>query len=242
LSKQQAAKQPGGATISTPEAGAVRAALPGDPTGSLPHSNSQVISSNDGAAASNNEKTGEKGAKPSMGVRFYRVVKNVLLSSWFNVLLVFVPVGIAAHFANLSPGIIFAMNAIAIIPLAGLLAHATESVASKLGDTIGALMNVTFGNAVELIIFIIALVKDEIRIVQAALLGSILANLLLILGMCFLFGGLRFREQIYNSTVTQMSACLLSLAVTSLLLPVSSAFRAETNLANHAIDCVSRLL
>jgi Ca2+:H+ antiporter len=156
-------------------------------------------------------------------VRFYRVVKNVLLSSWFNVLLVFVPVGIAAHFANLSPGVVFAMNAIAIVPLAGLLAHATESVASKLGDTIGALMNVTFGNAVELIIFIIALVKNEIRIVQAALLGSILANLLLILGMCFLFGGLRFREQIYNSTVTQMSACLLSLSVTSLLLPVSIA-------------------
>jgi Ca2+:H+ antiporter len=67
----------------------------------------------------------------------------------------------------------------------------------------------------------IALVKNEIRIVQASLLGSILANLLLILGMCFCFGGLRFREQIYNSTVTQMSACLLCLAVMSLLLPVS---------------------
>ena len=60
----------------------------------------------------------------------------------------------------------------------------------------GALLNVTFGNAVELIIFIIALVAKEIRIVQASLLGSILANLLLILGMCFLFGGLRFREQV----------------------------------------------
>ena len=79
--------------------------------------------------------------------------------------------------------------------------------------------------------------QDEIQIVQASLLGSILANLLLILGMCFLFGGLRFREQVesllvflglnkltmsqvYNSTVTQMSACLLSLSVMSLLLPV----------------------
>lgn len=63
--------------------------------------------------------------------------------------------------------------------------------------------------------------KNEIRIVQASLLGSILANLLLILGMCFLCGGLRYREQIYNSTVTQMSACLLSLSVTSLLLPTA---------------------
>ena len=103
------------------------------------------------------------------------------------------------------------------------------------------------GNAVELIIFISALTKDEIRIVQASLLGSILANLLLILGtlpplccqpfqrlpslstpnnnsfilgMSMLLGGLRFREQVYNSTVTQMSACLLSLSVISLVLPV----------------------
>lgn len=62
------------------------------------------------------------------------------------------PIGIVAKAAKLSPGIIFAMNAIAIIPLAGMLSYATESVAKRLGDTIGALMNVTFGNAVELII------------------------------------------------------------------------------------------
>ncbi|KAF3762792.1 calcium/proton exchanger [Cryphonectria parasitica EP155] len=170
--------------------------------------------------------------KKNVMTRFFAVIWNVLTSSWINVLLVFVPVGIAAHFANMSQGIIFAMNAIAIVPLAGLLAHATESVSKKLGDTIGALMNVTFGNAVELIIFIIALVKNEIRIVQASLLGSILSNLLLILGMCFVLGGLRFREQIYNSTVTQMSACLLSLSVISLLLP--TAFHASFSSSDEA--------
>ncbi|KAK7397592.1 hypothetical protein QQX98_013037 [Neonectria punicea] len=141
--------------------------------------------------------------------------------SWLNVLLIFVPVGIVvAEIDGIHGGIVFGMNAVAIIPLAGLLAFATESVALEMGDALGALLNVTFGNAVELIIFI-ALVKDEIRIVQASLLGSILANLLLILGMAFFLGGLRFREQIYNSTVTQMSACLLSLAVTSLVLPTA---------------------
>lgn len=86
-------------------------------------------------------------------VRFFLTIKDILFSSIINILLVFVPVGIAVHFAGASAGIVFAMNAIAIIPLAGLLSHATESVASQLGDTIGALMNVTFGNAVELIIF-----------------------------------------------------------------------------------------
>ncbi|ODM19687.1 hypothetical protein SI65_04673 [Aspergillus cristatus] len=154
-------------------------------------------------------------------IRFCKHTKTALFHSWVNVLLVFVPIGIAVEAVGLNPAIIFAMNAVAIIPLAGLLSHATECVASRLGDTIGALINVTFGNAVELIIFIIALVKNEIRIVQASLLGSILANLLLILGMAFLLGGLRFQEQIYNSTVTQMSACLLSLSVMSLLLPTA---------------------
>lgn len=92
--------------------------------------------------------------KPTLFVRLGRTTKKILLHSKINLLLVFVPVGIVvAQFPDtLSPGLIFAMNAIAIIPLAGLLSHATESVARKLGDTIGALLNVTFGNAVELII------------------------------------------------------------------------------------------
>lgn len=154
-------------------------------------------------------------------IRFLKHTKNALFYSWVNVLLVFVPIGIAVHLAGLGPEIVFAMNAVAIIPLAGLLAHATEAVAARLGDTLGALLNVSFGNAVELILFIILLADDQIRVVQAALLGSILANLLLILGMAFLLGGLRYQEQVYNSTVTQMSACMLSLAVMSLLLPTA---------------------
>ncbi|RLL93763.1 hypothetical protein CFD26_100311 [Aspergillus turcosus] len=177
-----------------------------------------------GSNPPNEQKTPKQGLIVRMKhgtVRFGRHTKEVLFHSWVNVLLVFVPVGIAVEAIGLNPAVIFAMNAVAIIPLAGILSHATECVASRLGDTVGALINVTFGNAVELIIFIIALVKNEIRIVQASLLGSILANLLLILGMSFLLGGLRFREQIYNSTVTQMSACLLSLSVTSLLLPTA---------------------
>jgi Ca2+:H+ antiporter len=180
--------------------------------------------------------------KPRLPVttRFWTVFKKVIFHSWVNVLLVFVPVGIAVHFAGINPNIVFALNAIAIIPLAGLLTYATESVAHRLGPTLGALLNVSFGNAVELIIFIIALVKNEIRIVQASLIGSILANLL-ILGMAFLVGGLEYQEQIYDSTVTQMSACLLALAVLSLLVP--TAFHASFNdntLADKAVLKLSR--
>jgi Ca2+:H+ antiporter len=111
-------------------------------------------------------------------------------------MLVFVPVGIAAKLVHLRPEIVFSMNAIAIIPLAGLLAHATEVVAARVGDALGALLNVSFGNAVELILFIILLASDQIEVVQASLLGSILANLLLILGMAFLLGGLKYQEQV----------------------------------------------
>ena len=153
--------------------------------------------------------TGTKEPKASLVSRFLRDVKYIILSSWINWLLIFVPVGIIlgalvdwGHSDVVSPSVVFAINAVAIIPLASLLAYATESVASKMGDTVGALLNVTFGNAVELIVFIIALVADEIRVVQAAALGSILSNLLLILGMCFVAGGVRFREQVSYSALS----------------------------------------
>ena len=94
----------------------------------------------------------EETPKKNVATRFWLTAKSIILSSYINWLLVFVPVGIASKAANLQPGVVFGMNAIAIIPLAGLLSHATESVAKRMGDTIGALMNITFGNAVELII------------------------------------------------------------------------------------------
>jgi len=182
----------------------------------------------------------EAESDPNIFLRAYRETKIAVLSSWVNWLLVFVPMGIALGAVHrsmgdespVSPTVVFAINAVAIVPLASMLGYATECVAANFSDTVGALMNVTFGNAVELIIFIIALVADEIQVVQASLLGSILANLLLILGMCFLFGGLRFREQLYNSAITQMSACLLSLSVMSLLLP--TAFHASFSNLNTA--------
>ncbi|KLJ13114.1 hypothetical protein EMPG_09429 [Blastomyces silverae] len=203
--------------------------------------------------------------KDSLIIRIYRTIRLIILSSWINWALVFVPLGIAlgavnrsmGHESPISPTVVFSINAVAIVPLASLLSFATENAARNLSDKIGALLNVTFGNAVELIIFMyvfrnqlqfnfhspphIALVAKEVRIVQASLLGSILANLLLILGMCFLFGGLRYREQLYNSNITQMSAALLSLSVMSLLLP--TAFHASFNnmeIADAVVLKVSR--
>jgi Ca2+:H+ antiporter len=140
-------------------------------------------------------------------IRFLKHTKNALTHSYINIMLVFVPVGIAAKLAHLKPEIVFSMNAIAIIPLAGLLAHATEVVAARVGDALGALLNVSFGNAVELILFIILLASGQIEVVQASLLGSILANLLLILGMAFLLGGLKYQEQVCSSNNSSGDSC-----------------------------------
>jgi ABC-type proline/glycine betaine transport system permease subunit len=91
--------------------------------------------------------------KPTLWRSFCQACWLVLTHSWVNVLLVFVPAGIIVEIVpGIHGGIIFALNCVAVIPLAGMLAFATESVASEMGDALGALMNVTFGNAVELII------------------------------------------------------------------------------------------
>ncbi|KAF8600013.1 calcium/proton exchanger [Ceratobasidium sp. AG-I] len=120
---------------------------------------------------------------------------NIFKYSYLNLLLIFVPVSWACHFSNQEPTIIFIFSFLAIIPLAALLGFATEELAIRVGQTLGGLLNATFGNAVELIIAILALVKGELRVVQASMLGSILSNCLLVLGMCFFAGGVRFHEQ-----------------------------------------------
>ncbi|KEQ69095.1 calcium/proton exchanger [Aureobasidium namibiae CBS 147.97] len=220
-------------------------ALPG-PAPPPEHVKSEYASSNKPTLGDGDGTANVPAPKPSIpkrakagSVRFFRHTYDALTHSWINLLLVAVPAGIIAKALNVNPSVVFALNAVAIIPLAGMLAYATEVVASRLGDTLGALMNVSFGNAVELIIFVIALVKNEIRIVQASLVGSILSNLLLIMGMAFLLGGLRFQEQIYNSTITQMSACLLSLSVVSLVLP--TAFHASFSDSATADDRVLKV-
>ncbi|KAF2874315.1 vacuolar calcium ion transporter-like protein /H(+) exchanger [Massariosphaeria phaeospora] len=153
-----------------------------------------------------------------------------LCSNYVNVLLVFVPLGIIAGALGWSPPAVFILNFIAIMPLAALLSFATEELSAKLGQTLGGLLNATFGNAVELIVSapawartvsIVALNKNEIRIVQASMLGSILSNILLVLGCCFLAAGLREQESSFNSTVASTMSSLMAVASASLIIPAT---------------------
>ena len=142
-------------------------------------------------------------------------------SSVVNYLLVFVPIGLLAGQLGWGSNAIFWINFLAIVPLASLLAFATEELSENVGQTIGGLLNATFGNAVELIVSIIALKKNQVRIVQASMLGSILSNLLLVLGCCFVAGGLTRVQQTFNQTVAQTMSSLMALATAGLLIPAA---------------------
>ena len=112
--------------------------------------------------------------------RFVQTTWSILRSNYINVLLIFVPVGLIAGVLDWPAMAIFCLNFLAIIPLAALLSFATEELAATVGPAIGGLLNATFGNAIELIVSIIALMKDEFRLVQASILGSVLVNILLV--------------------------------------------------------------
>merc|ERR1719161_1457449 len=113
-----------------------------------------------------------------------------ILLNRFNTILIFVPLGWVSHFMHWSDTWSFLLNLIAMLPLANIMGVATEELAIHTGQTLGGLLNATFGNAVELILVIQSLRGGLLTITKGTLLGSILANMLLVLGMTFLFGGL----------------------------------------------------
>lgn len=134
-------------------------------------------------------------------------------------LLVFVPVAFWVETLPVSPLLVFAISGLAIVPLAGWIANSTEEIAVVTGPTIGGLLNATFGNATELIIAIVALRAGLVEIVEASISGSIIANLLLALGLGALLGGLRVPELVFQSSTARMNASYLLLAVSVLLTP-----------------------
>jgi Ca2+:H+ antiporter len=140
-----------------------------------------------------------------------------------------VPLGIIAGELKWNPTTVFTLNFFAIIPLAAVLSFATEEISMKLGETLGGLLNATFGNAVELIVSIVALRDGQIQVVQSSMLGSILSNLLLVMGMCFLLGGIANMtdangvptEQSFASATAQTTCSLMALSSASMIIPAS---------------------
>ena len=137
-----------------------------------------------------------------------------------NALLAFVPVALALERLTPDrPALVFLAAALGIIPLAGLLVQSTEQVALRTGDTVGGLLNATFGNAPELIISFVALRSGYADMVRASLIGAILANLLLGLGLAYFLGGIRYHVQEFNPVEARMQASMMFMAVISLMVP-----------------------
>jgi len=155
-----------------------------------------------------------------------------------NWLLVFVPITIALEF--LAPQrhlFIFISSCIAILPLAGWMGRATEQLAERMGEGVGGLLNATFGNAAELIIALAALGAGLHEVVKASIVGSIVGNILLVLGAAMLAGGVRHREQHFNPAGARSQATMLTLAAIALILP--AAFEAASGTTPEALGRLS---
>jgi Ca2+:H+ antiporter len=138
---------------------------------------------------------------------------------WRRVLLVAVPAALVANAMHLSPVIVFTLACLGVLPLAGFMGDATEHLSARSGPTVGGLLNATFGNAAELIIAIVALQAGLVELVKASIAGSILGNLLLIMGLSLLAGGVGRSELKFNRTAVGLSAGMMIAAVVGLVFP-----------------------
>src|SRR3954453_16689978 len=136
-----------------------------------------------------------------------------------NWLFVFIPVTVLLEHAKAPPPVQFASAALAIVPIAATIVRATEQIATRTGDAIGGLLNATFGNAPELIIALVALRAGYLDMVRASLIGAILANLLLALGLSFLLGGIRYHDQRFNPIAARTYSTMMLLAAMSMGVP-----------------------
>jgi Ca2+:H+ antiporter len=149
-------------------------------------------------------------------------IKNLLnLQNILSLLLVFIPISIAAHFLHWGETTVFITAALGIVPLAAWMGTATEEIAVVMGPSLGGLLNATFGNATELIIALVALNAGLIDVVKASITGSIIGNLLLVMGFSMLLGGLRYKEQEFQPIVARVNASSMNLAVIAILLPTA---------------------
>ena len=167
-------------------------------------------------------------------------------------LLVFVPVVFIAH--RMTPDAhtrLFVLSVLAIVPLAALLSHATESVAARTGDAVGGLLNATLGNLTELVIALAALRAGEYMLVKASIAGAIVTNTLFMLGMSFFLGGLKYHVQEFNRASAHLQSSLLFLATIALLVPsavrladagTAAAFTQELSLALSGLLIVAYAL
>jgi Ca2+:H+ antiporter len=158
-----------------------------------------------------------------------------------RLLLVFVPLAALAEWAHWGGTAVFVCAALAIIPLAGVMGEATERLAERLGAGVGGLLNATFGNAAELIIALMALQRGLHDVVKASLTGSLIGNVLLVLGLACVAGGARRERQSFDRSAAGIGSTLLALAAIGLVVPAMFHFAAEGAIASGALTRAGEL-
>lgn len=152
-------------------------------------------------------------------------------------LLIFVVITTVLELTHGDPVAIFVCSALAILPLAGLIGHATEDIAARTGPQVGGLLNATFGNVTEMIIAFFLILEGEIQVVKASITGSIIGNVLLVLGLAFLLGGWGRKQQTFNRASAGLHSSHLVIAVVALMLPALFSFTPEAS--NFRTEAVS---
>jgi len=150
-----------------------------------------------------------------------RALSDMLFSSYFNFLLICVPLGWAAEFFGWGAVPVFLFSFTSLIPLALVLGMLTEDLALRYGDTIGGLINATFGNLTEFLVCLSALRRGLFQVVSLSLVGSILSNMLFVLGCCYLVGGVIYAEQRFSTLANKAFCSLLFMACIALLIPTT---------------------
>jgi Ca2+:H+ antiporter len=169
------------------------------------------------------ENLGLLAVNDSLNSRQQMSTKNIILL----ILLLFIPVSVAAHFLEWGELIVFITAGLAILPLAAWMGTATEEIAVVVGPSLGGLLNATFGNATELIIALVALNAGLVDVVKASITGSIISNLLLVMGFSMLLGGLRYKEQTFQPIVARVNAASMNLAVIAILMPTAMNYTSQ---------------
>ncbi|EIM19153.1 calcium/proton exchanger [Wallemia mellicola CBS 633.66] len=148
-------------------------------------------------------------------------IRNTICYSWLNILLISAPISWALHQIHITDIGTFVTSILGVVPLAALLSFGTEEIALRTSVPLGGLLNATLGNLVEIIIAVLALVRCELSIVQSSLLGGLLSNILLVLGMSFIAGGIKFSQQSFKQLPASLNTSLLMLSVMSLMIPLA---------------------
>lgn len=161
---------------------------------------------------------------------------QVSKSSLIYLLLIFTPIAIALEFLNTDHIVIFVVASVALIPLAKLIGDSTEHLSVHYGATLGSLLNVTFGNAAEIIIAIVAINAGLIDLVKASITGAILGNILLIFGLSILAGGIRYKEQYFSQENVGLQSSMLFLAIIGLAIPTILVNTLNADSANTSIQ------